>query len=316
VVTLTSRPGRGKPKRDPEGRMSLTEHLRELRRRLVRSVLAIIVVTIVAAFFYDQLFSLLTQPINSIKDQYPNVTLNFRGVSDPFTFALKICATAGVIGASPVWLWNLWGFVAPGLHSREKKYGIAFVATAVPLFLAGVVLAYIFLPKGFGLLIGFNPEPDKVANIIDLNEYMSFVLRMFLVFGIAFVLPVFLVGINLAGIVTGRQLLKAWRPVIMGAFVFAAVATPSGDPWTMSALALPMLVLYYIAAGLSLLTDRRRARERAAAGLDYGDLDDDQASPLQYYAQPLDEIDLGRDGDDSADDGIDGTDGSDPDDRR
>lgn len=306
MVTLSSRArGGDKPGRDPEGRMSLTEHLRELRVRLVRSVLAIVVCTIVAAFFYKpHLFNLVIDPFYKIKAEHPDATLNFGNIGDPFTFALKICATAGVIAASPVWLWNLWGFVAPGLHRREKQYGVAFVATAVPLFLSGVVLAYIFLPKGFDLLIGFNPAPDKVANIISINDYLSFVLRMFLVFGIAFVLPVFLVGLNLAGIVTGRQLLKAWRPVILGAFVFAAVATPSGDPWTMTALAMPMLVLYYIAAGLSLLTDRRRARERTAAGLDYRDLDDDEASPLDYRVEPLD------DGD-----GHDGPDGSDPDDR-
>ena len=168
---------------------------------------------------------------------------------------------AGIFIASPVWLYQLWGFVAPGLHKREKRYGIAFVAVSVPLFLGGAALAYTFLPKGFDLLIGFNPQPDKVANIIGLNDYLSFVLRMFLVFGIAFVLPVFLVALNLAGIVTGRQLLQAWRPVILGIFVFAAVATPSGDPWTMRALAVPMLVLYFIAAGLSLLTDRKRRRQ-------------------------------------------------------
>ena len=100
---------------------------------------------------------------------------------------------AGIFLASPVWLYNLWGFVAPGLHKNERRYGIAFVVVSVPLFLGGAVLAYIFLPKGFDLLIGFNPDPDKVANIISLNDYLSFVLRMFLVFGIAFVLPVFLV---------------------------------------------------------------------------------------------------------------------------
>lgn len=271
--------------------MSLTEHLRELRVRLVRSVLAIVAGAIVAAFFYDDvLFPLLTDPINSIKDDHPGLTLNFEGISTSFTFALKICAMAGVFLASPVWLYNLWGFVAPGLHRRERAYGIAFVGVSVPLFLGGAVLAYVFLPRGFDLLIGFNPAPGEVANIISLDNYMSFVLRMFLVFGIAFVMPVFLVGLNLAGVVSGRQLLKAWRPVILGAFVFAAVATPSGDPWTMSALALPMLVLYYIAAGLSLLTDRRRRNQRID-GVDYGDLDDEEASPLNYTTRPLDEPD-------------------------
>ncbi len=100
---------------------------------------------------------------------------------------------AGLFASSPVWLYNLWGFVAPGLHKKERRYGVAFVAVSVPLFIGGAVLAYFFLPKGFDLLIGFNPDPGNVANIISLNDYMSFVLRMFLVFGIAFVMPVFLV---------------------------------------------------------------------------------------------------------------------------
>lgn len=259
--------------------MPLTEHLRELRIRLVRSVLAIVIASIGAAFFYDQLFSLITDPFNSIKEQHPEATLNFGNIGDPFTFALKICAMTGVFVASPVWLYNLWGFVAPGLHRREKQYGIAFVVVSVPLFLGGAALAYLFLPRGFDLLIGFNPDPDQVANIIGLNDYLSFVLRMFLVFGIAFVLPVFLVALNLAGIITGRQLLRAWRPVILGAFLFAAIATPSGDPWTMTALAAPMLALYYIAAGISLLTDRRR-RRAGIDGIDYDSLDDDEPSPL------------------------------------
>jgi sec-independent protein translocase protein TatC len=267
--------------------MSLTEHLRELRIRLVRSVLAIIACTIIAAFFYDQLFDILTEPINSIKANHPGLTLNFGGVADPFTFALKICAMAGIFAASPVWLYNLWAFVAPGLHKKERRYGVGFVMVSVPLFLGGAVLAYIFLPKGFDLLIGFNPAPGEVANIISLNDYMSFVLRMFLVFGIAFVMPVFLFALNLAGIVTGRQLLRSWRPVILGAFLFAAIATPSGDPWTMTALAVPMLVLYYLATFLSLLVDRRR-RLQGIDGLDYSALDDEEASPLDTTPSPLD----------------------------
>jgi sec-independent protein translocase protein TatC len=267
--------------------MPLTEHLRELRIRLVRSVLAIIACTIVAAFFYDKLFDFVVQPFYAIGEQHPEATLNFGNIGDPFTFALKICAMAGIFAASPVWLYNLWGFVAPGLHKKERRYGVGFVAVSVPLFLGGAALAYLFLPKGFDLLIGFNPDPDRVANIIGLNDYLSFVLRMFLVFGIAFVMPVFLFGLNLAGIVTGRQLLRAWRQVILGAFLFAAIATPSGDPWTMTALAMPMLVLYYIAAGLSLLVDRRRRRE-GIDGLDYSALDDDAASPLDTTPTPLD----------------------------
>lgn len=263
--------------------MPLAAHLRELRIRLTRSVLAIVVASIVAAFFYKPLFDLVTNPFNAIAEDYQargyNLTLNFQGIGDPFSYALKICSMAGIFAASPVWMYNLWAFVAPGLHQREKRYGIAFVMVSVPLFLSGAVLAYFFLPKGFDLLIGFNPAPERVANIIGLDNYLSFVLRMFLVFGIAFVLPVFLVALNLAGIVSGRSLLRAWRPVILGSFVFAAVATPSGDPYTMTALAVPMLLLYYLAAAISLLTDRRR-RRAGIDGLDYASLDDDQASPI------------------------------------
>lgn len=272
--------------------MPLASHLRELRVRLTRSVLAIIVASVVAAFFYKPLFDLVTAPFNQIKAEYARegatVTLNFGAIGDPFTFALKICAMAGVFAASPVWMYNLWGFVAPGLHRRERLYGVAFVAVSVPLFLGGAVLAYLFLPKGFDLLIGFNPDPQGVANIIGLNDYLSFVLRMFLVFGIAFVLPVFLVALNLAGVVSGRTLLRAWRQVIMGGFIFAAVATPSGDPYTMTALAVPMLLLYYLATGIALLTDRRR-RHAGIDGLDYSALDDDVASPLDEAAGPPDE---------------------------
>ena len=264
--------------------MPLTDHLRELQRRLTRAVLAIIVASVVSAFFYDELFNLVTDPFNGIAEDYErrgyeNLTLNFQGIGDPFSYALKICAMAGLIAASPVWMYQLWAFVAPGLHRREKRYSIAFVLVAVPLFLGGVVLAYLFLPKGFDLLIGFNPAPEKVANIIALDNYLSFVLRMFLVFGIAMVLPVFLVALNLAGIVSGRVLFRSWRPVIMGAFVFAAIATPSGDPYTMTALAVPMLVLYFVAATIAALTDRRRDRA-PIDGLDYRSLDDDEASPL------------------------------------
>ncbi|HEX7188322.1 MAG TPA: twin-arginine translocase subunit TatC [Actinomycetes bacterium] len=280
---------------DPEGRMPLRSHLRELRIRLMRAVLAIVLASVASAFFYKELFDLITDPFYSIADEYEakgyNLTLNFQGIGDPFSYALKICAMAGIFAASPVWMYNLWGFVAPGLHRREKRYGIAFVLVSVPLFLGGAVLAYFFLPKGFDLLIGFNPAPERVANIIGLDNYLSFVLRMFLVFGIAFVLPVFLVALNLAGIVSGRALLRAWRQVIMGSFVFAAIATPSGDPYTMTALAVPMLVLYYIAAGISVVTDRRR-RRAGIDGLDYAGLDDDSASPLPGRPTDVDPTDV------------------------
>ena len=263
--------------------MPLRDHLRELQQRLLRCVIAIVVASVAAAFFYQPLFDLITNPFYVLARVYRakgyNITLNFQGVGDPFSYALKVCGMAGLFAASPVWMYQLWAFVAPGLHRREKRYGLAFVGVSVPLFLGGAVLAYYFLPKGFDLLIGFNPAPERVANIIGLDNYLSFVLRMFLVFGLAFVLPVFLLALNLAGLVRGRVLLRAWRPVVLGAFVFAAVATPSGDPYTMTVLAVPMLVLYYTAAFLAAWVDRRRDAA-PIDGVDYRGLSDDEASPL------------------------------------
>jgi sec-independent protein translocase protein TatC len=279
VTETIARKPAGGGGRDPEGRMPLISHLRELRRRLTLAVLAIVVGAVIAAVFYNQLFDLITEPFNKIKVDHAGATLNFGGIGDPFSYALKICAMAGIFIASPVWMYQLWAFVAPGLHKNERRWGIGFVVVSVPLFLGGALLAYIFLPKGFDLLIGFNPDPGNVANIISLDSYLSFVLRMFLVFGIAFVTPVFLVALNLVGIVTGRALFKAWRPVILGAFIFAAVATPSGDPWTMTALAMPMLFLFAIAASLCLVLDKRR-RQRGVDGVDYSTLDDELPSPL------------------------------------
>lgn len=274
--------------------MPLIAHLKELRRRLTIAVLGIVVGAIVAAFFYHQLFDLLTNPFYSIAKQYRakgyNLTLNFGGIGDPFSYALKICAMAGIFGSSPIWMYQLWAFVAPGLHKNERRWGIGFVVVSVPLFLGGALLAYIFMPKGFNLLIGFNPAPDRVANIISLDNYLSFILRMFLVFGISFVMPVFLVALNLVGIVSGRVLFKAWRPVTLGAFIFAAVATPSGDPWTMTALAMPMLALFAAAGSLCLVLDKRR-RERGVDGLDYTTLDDELPSPMNDGRSPLDDDD-------------------------
>lgn len=272
--------------------MSLVDHLRELRNRVFKAAVAILVATIGAFLFYGALFDIVAAPFDVIREQYEaqdaTVTLNFQGVADPFTYALKICAFAGLLVSSPVWLYQLWGFIVPGLHRHERRWGVGFIMVSVPLFLAGTYLAYIFLPKGFDLLVGFNPAPEKVANIIGFDKYLSFVIRTMLVFGLAFVMPVLVVVLNLAGAVTAGALVRAWRPVILGSFVFAAVATPSGDPMTMTALAVPMLLLFFIAVGVCAVLDRRR-RRAGVDGIDYDSLDDEAASPLDLKSVPLDE---------------------------
>ena len=162
-----------------------------------------------------------------------------------------------------------------------------FVGVAGPLFLTGIVLGYVTLPVALEVLIGFNP--DGVTNLIDFNDYLQFFTRTLFVFGLAFNIPVFVVLLNFAGVVKGSAL-KAYRPwIVIGTFIFAAVATPSGDPWTMTALAVPMLVLFATAASLCLILDKRR-RQRGVDGIDYSTLDDDLASPVDDdAASPLDE---------------------------
>ncbi|MEU9342128.1 twin-arginine translocase subunit TatC [Streptomyces sp. NPDC048278] len=284
-----------KEEKDPEGRMPLADHLRELRNRLAKAMLAIIVITVVAAFFYNNIIDFLTKPIlesvgcahtfsemnkTTGDEQCAQITIN--GLLAPFTLALQVSLMAGVVFASPVWLYQLWAFVAPGLHRHEKKYAYAFVGTGVPLFFAGAFFAYKVLPTTAKVLIGFTPH--GVSNLLPLDDLLQLVTRMVIVFGLSFELPLLLVMLNLTGIITGKRMLGWWRAMILGITVFAAVATPSTDPLSMLALAGPIWVLYFGAVAFSLLNDRRRRRR------DDDGLDDDEASDLDLTPEDVGEI--------------------------
>jgi sec-independent protein translocase protein TatC len=278
--------------KDPEGRMPLAEHLRELRNRLAKAMLAIVVVTVVAAFYYNDIINFFTKPVlESVGcpktfaevakmpqgKQCAQITIN--GLLAPFTLALKVSLMAGIALASPVWLYQLWAFVAPGLHKNEKKYAYAFVGSGVPLFLGGAFFAYKVLPTTAKVLIDFTP--DGVNNLLPLDDLLDLVTRMVVVFGLSFELPLLLVMLNLTGILTGQRMLGWWRAMIMGITVFAAVATPSTDPLTMLALAGPIWILYFGAVAFSLLNDRRK-RQRDAEGPD-----DDEASDLDLTPEDI-----------------------------
>ncbi|MFJ6067426.1 twin-arginine translocase subunit TatC [Streptomyces tendae] len=282
--------------KDPEGRMPLAEHLRELRNRLAKALLAIVVVTVVAAFFYQEIINILTEPIlNSVgceksfgelaqaeAGSEPCAQITINGLLGPFTLALKVSLTAGVVLASPVWLYQLWAFVAPGLHRSEKKYAYAFVATGAPLFLIGAYFAYAVLPTSAKVLIEFTPS--DVDNLLPLDELLDLVTRMVLVFGLSFELPLLLVMLNFTGVLTGKRMLGWWRAMIMGITLFAAIATPSTDPLTMLMLAGPIWVLYFGAVTVSLLNDRRKARREAL------EPDDDEASDLDLTPEDIGEV--------------------------
>ncbi len=260
--------------------MTLTEHLRELRSRLFVSVCSVVVGFIVAWAFYQQIYDLLRHPLQVAVDRLnektnQDIRLVINNVAGGFLLQTKISLVAGIVLASPVWLYQLWAFIMPGLHRTEKKWTLIFVAIAGPLFGAGVALGYAVMPKGLEVLLGFTPE--GVSNLIDSQHYLNFMLRILLVFGVSFEIPLFVILLNLAGVVRAAHLRK-WRAWIMfGTFVFAAVATPSTDPITMLFLALPMVALFLISEGIAVLVDRRRA---AAGEPDYADLEDDEASPL------------------------------------
>ncbi|UYM05057.1 twin-arginine translocase subunit TatC [Solicola gregarius] len=282
--------GRRKPTPAPDGSMPLREHLRELRNRLVKGVLAILVGSIVAFFFYDQLFDLLKDPYTDGVDQLIdegqdiNAELTLTGVSDAFTLNLKVSLVAGIVVSSPVWLWQIWAFIMPGLHENERRWGMVFAAVAGPLFAIGIATGYYVLPKGIEILIGFTPT--DVSNLTSVTGYLNFVLRMLLVFGVAFEIPLFVLLLNLAGVLKGRQL-GEYRPwIILGVFVFAAVATPSTDPISMLFLAIPMAMLFLISEVLARLIDRRRGVSLEG---DYDTYDDDERSDLEIPHDPDDD---------------------------
>lgn len=257
------------------GSMPLAGHLRELRARLIKGLLAILVATIAGFVFYEPLLSFLTQPFYGIEDdlraQGIDTNLVINGVGGAFQFQLKIALVAGVLLASPVWLWQLWAFVLPALHRNERRWTVILTATGVPLFLCGATLAYFLLPKAFLVLIGF--VPDGFTNLVSGSDYYDFVIRMMLVFGVAAEIPLVVLVLNRIGAVSGRQLANSRPWTILGIFVFAAVATPTTDPLTMVFLAAPMTALYLAAEVIARLTDRKRAKAQPQWG-------DDQLSPL------------------------------------
>ena len=263
-----------------EARMSLGEHLRELRRRVIISVLAVVAGTAIAFAFHHTLLHVITKPYCDLPKHYrldpQRCTLIVTGVLDPFSVTLRLSFYAGLIVSSPVWLWQLWRFITPGLYDRERKWALTFVGCSFGLFLAGAAVAYITLKNGLRFLLGF--ATGGISSLLNFNSYLSYVVAMVLVFAISFEFPLFVVMLNFARVASYERLRRWTRGVIFGIFVFAAVATPSQDPFTMTALAVPMCLLYLLALFIARVHDRRVAeREDSSA---YAHLADDELSPL------------------------------------
>jgi sec-independent protein translocase protein TatC len=280
------RPGKA---RDPEARMPLFDHLRELRNRLIKAVLAVIAGMVVGWLLYKPAFNFITGPYCRITiqgttgchgaDAHPLVVT---GVFDPFFVKLKVAFVVGLVVSSPIWFYQLWAFIAPGLYKREKRWSFAFVGTAVPLFALGGFFAYLAMSRGLRFLLGLTPE--GVKPLITIDTYFGYTMAMLLIFGIAFELPLVLVMLNMAGVVTHAFIRKWRRVMIFLVFVFAGAATPSPDPFSMLLLAVPCVILVEVAELFVWLNDRRRARREAAllAAEGLSPIDDSESVDADY----------------------------------
>ncbi|KRF32342.1 twin-arginine translocase subunit TatC [Nocardioides sp. Soil805] len=259
----------------PDGSMALSDHLRELRARILRVAVVGLLTLGVALWQFDLLYDLVYGPYEKAAAALAegSTFATTSGAGGGLMLYLKLCGFAALVVTAPYWLYQVWAFILPGLHAHERKWTRVFVIVAGPLFLVGVVMGYVTLPKGLEVLIGLNP--DGVTNLVDFNEYLQFFTRTLFVFGLAFEIPVFVVMLNRAGVVSGKTL-AAHRPwIIVGIFIFAAIATPSADPFTMTFMAVPMVLLYLVSEVIARSHDRRKASSSPNAGLS-----PDELSPL------------------------------------
>ncbi len=245
--------------------MSLGSHLRELRVRLSWSAGFLVAGTVAGWFLFDPVFKLLQQPLIDVTEERGiQAVVNFGTVVSAFDLRIQVSIFLGVLMTAPIWLWNFWAFIAPGLKQREKRFAIGFVAAALPLFLAGTALAWTSLPGFVVVLIGFTPEGS--TNVINASEYVLFAIRILLIFGLAFVMPVVLVLLNFAGLATGQGILKSWRFAVFLIAVVSALATPVAEPMTMFLMMAPLTALYFIAVGIAIANDKRRERKLEKLG--------------------------------------------------
>ncbi len=242
--------------------MPLVEHLKELKNRLIKSAIGLAIGSVGGWILYDPVLSALKEPVDAIAQHTGGTSsVNFSSIASPFDFKLQLSIIIGTVISSPVWIYQLWAFITPGLTAKERRYTLGYMAAAVPLFLAGVWVGWMVTPQVVRALTQFTPS--GFSNMIDARDYVDFVTRMVLFLGLAFLVPVVLVGINMAGLISGKTILKAWRITVFLVFVLAAVAAPGADAVSMFMLAGPLLLLFFAAIGLCLFNDRRRARREA-----------------------------------------------------
>ena len=274
---------------NPDGRMPLMDHIRELRNRLVKAVAAVLIGVGIGLIppIFDRLWAFVIHPFD-VATRQNHEKLLVIGVFDPFMLRVQVAFFFGLIITSPIWLYQLWAFIAPGLYSREKRWTYVFVGTAAPLFALGATLAYFVMSQSLRYLLALAPGGITVSPTV--SNYLSFIEAMVLGFGLAFELPLVLVMLNLVGVITHERFRKWRRMMIFCVFVFAGIASPSPDPLTMLALATPCVVLVEVAEVVIWANDRRRAARPSP----YAGLADDEASAIDLDVPSRDGVDIGR----------------------
>jgi sec-independent protein translocase protein TatC len=241
----------GRRRRSREATMTVVEHLTELRRRLVISLIAVLLASIVGFVFFDQIFDLLLRPYRNALEQLPPGArppgaiagdLVYSSPTDPFLTFIKVSIFTGVFLALPVILYQLWRFVTPGLTTRERRLGIPFVLSSLLLFAGGITFAYITIPRGLAFLLSFGST--SLIPLLTVDRYFNFLIFLTLAFGLSFEFPLLLIFLAGARLITSQQMRRWRRYVYFGAVVFAAVITPTGDPYTMLMMWIPLVLLY------------------------------------------------------------------------
>ena len=266
--------------------MSIGDHLRELRNRLFISALGVLVMAVVGYMIYEWAFALITRPIEAANAKGANLTLNFDTILASFDMKLKVSIWLGILFSSPLWMYEFWAYVGPGMTRREKAYTWVYGLTGLVLFASGAALGMWIMPHAVIILTGFIPS-GPTAGVIGAGLYLSFIMRLVLVFGIAFLLPELLVALNMLGLMKGRTMIKGWRWAVVGIFTFMAFANPLPDPWSMIFMALPITGLYFLACFISIKHDDRVEKRRAK--LD-AELDADLARPAVSSSQSAAEM--------------------------
>ncbi|HUZ51740.1 MAG TPA: twin-arginine translocase subunit TatC [Streptosporangiaceae bacterium] len=281
--------------------MSLIEHIRELRNRVLKALLAASVGAVAGWFLEPAVWKVIQAPycklpMKLVGAAVPHGTscpLYVTGLFDSLFLRLKLAIAIGIIIAAPIWLYQLWAFLAPGLHARERRWAYFFAGAAIPLFAMGGAIAYFAMTKGLRFLL--SVVPHNVVPIITINTYLGYASAMLLIFGLAFELPLVMILLNVAGILTHQRFAKWRRMIVFGVFAFAAVATPSPDPISMLLLAVPCVVLVEAAEVFAWANDRRRARR----GVVYPGLTPEEISEYGLDSEPamapdFDDIEAGR----------------------